>query len=155
MDFWKWESFVIKSECIIMPLKASWLQRNGVINHRLRKNNSNPIHLLERFLHQFSGIRLGWFLQISNAKYYRKLLQNNVNSVISEKDEILRSYPSYWLDLSLCDFYLFGSLRKHANGKKFGSNSEFKEAVQLLLKQLTKAVYKNWFGSSWKDRKSA
>ena len=41
-----------------------------------------------------------------------------------------RDYPSYSPDMSSCDFYVFGPLKKHLKEQRFNSDDEFKDAVK-------------------------
>ena len=48
------------------------------------------------------------------------------------------NYPAYSPDLAPSDYYLFRNLKKHLNGKRFGSDREVKSAVMDHFASLSK-----------------
>ncbi len=57
------------------------------------------------------------------------------------KWEMLKHSP-YSPDLSPCDFHIFGKLKKHLKGTRFGLDDAVKESVTDYLNQQPKEFYK-------------
>ena len=66
------------------------------------------------------------------------LLQDNTRSHVSRVTHIKRAkfkgeqldHSQYSSDMSPCDFFEFGLLKKHLKGQPFNSNDEFKDALK-------------------------
>ena len=51
-------------------------------------------------------------------------------------------HPPYSLDLSPCDFQVFGDLKKDIRGRRFHSDEEMREWVRLCIHQRPTSFYK-------------
>ena len=62
----------------------------------------------------------------------------------SEKVKVL-NHPTYSLDLSLCDFFLFPRLKKMLSGNKYTSRSSLGSTIYQCLQQIPKEDYLSAF----------
>ena len=54
-------------------------------------------------------------------------------------------HPPYSLDLAPCDFYLFPSMKKYLQGRRFVSSDEVKAASQDALREVAKNGFQQCF----------
>jgi histone-lysine N-methyltransferase SETMAR len=76
---------------------------------------------------------------------------HNASKVVSEFDKhhIARlPHPPYSPDLSLCDFWFFGMLKRILKDRGFHSHDEIEEAITMASNDLTfdeaESVFHNW-----------
>ena len=78
------------------------------------------------------------------------LLHNNIRVHIANlvRDKFQRfgwetlQHPPYSPDLSLCDFHIFGNLKKDIHGRWFHLDEEVQEWVKLWIHQRLTSFYK-------------
>lgn len=72
------------------------------------------------------------------------LRENNVRVI---------EHPPYSPDLAMCDFWLFFNLKKHLRGRKFSSENEIDQAINLYFDSVPKNEWRAAF-ELWKKRLS-
>jgi hypothetical protein len=60
-------------------------------------------------------------------------------------------HPSYSLDLTSSDFYLFSHVKKLLRGYEFADREALLHAIEDILSDIEKRYWKTFFSAGWRD----
>ncbi len=114
------------------PLLIEWMPKGTTINAPRYVDTLMQLH--KNIKNRRRGkLSAGVVLLHDNAKpHTAKLTQSILNTLNLE----VLIHPPYSPDLSPCDYAVFGSLKKHLEGKRFSTDDEVKKAVKEWMLQV-------------------
>ena len=87
-----------------------------------------------------------WTLHHDNAPVHTAL---SICQFLAEKNIATLEHPPYFLNLALCDFFLFPKIKSVLKGTQFSDIDSIKMAVTTELKKIPENAFQEFF-ESWK-----